>query len=329
MDDVYGTRKRKNEQQLDIPLKKQRLDWPELKKWPELEAWNDWTLETCRAYVDFLCLILPEKCMPQSPTWCIMEFVGSAPWWILTKILKPSIQKDKKDKKQDKQDTTSMGNFWSGNGDLIEPARLYHAATNYLSSILHARPDLYLYCGEWREKASPDRTSMTAIDENVNFMLKYCRIRERAVKVYDHSRIPTTNRNPYDIIHNHDSNIRFLHFGHISGTCWSTTFSHEVLQVTPRLIVVSLSCYWSDLLKDIYRQTIRDFASIAPIVFVNVEMDLKSFDLNIIIQDIFKHQLPHSILVIRDLEEGHNVNGPYLKLLVDEPLRKYLYYNMF
>jgi hypothetical protein len=64
--------------------------------------------------------------MPATPTWSIMEFVASAPWWILIKIYRGQ--------------AIQLGHFWSGNGD-NEPVRLYRAATNYLDSILHSRPD--------------------------------------------------------------------------------------------------------------------------------------------------------------------------------------------
>jgi hypothetical protein len=277
----------------------------------ELDAWHDeWSLETCLSYIGMLCTALPEKCMPKSPIWAIMEFVGSTPWWILCKIFQSN--------------PSAIGHFWSNDCSVVtkegvekEPARLYRVTTNYLATILRSRPD---FC----HLPPYDDPSSSVRHEDIHFMLKYCKIHERAVQVsFNHSR---------QGINDYNDNIRFLHFDFCQEK-QDNKFANDVLNVTPRLIVVSLPCYWNNLDIPVYVNNIHIFMKTAPIVFINIHREfmsktIKTQILYKFVRRLFAQQPPKSILIVRSMDQRHT-NRPFLKLLVDEPLRKYMYYNIF
>lgn len=289
---------------------------------PELEAWRDeWSLETCLSYIRLLCKVMSQKCMPDTPTWSIMEFVGSTPWWILCKIYQ--------------SDLSSIGHFWSGDDDdddktnckEKEPDRLYRVTTNYLSTILRSRPDFYNNLLNSLASRPDFLTSMFSVanpqHDDFNFMLKYCKINERAIKVELDS--SATNS-----IYGYNDNIRFLH---LEYTRYTTLDANDVLKVTPRLIVVSLPCYWRNLDISLYVKNIHIFMKTAPILLINLQ-DRHGMTIQTLykfVKRLFYEQPPKSILIVRYLDYPYDLHPcrPYLKLLVDEPLRKYLYHNIF
>jgi hypothetical protein len=274
--------------------------------WPELSLWHDeWTLEISLVYATFLCTMLPEKCMPHSPTWSIMEFVGSAPWWILRKIYR--------------NQSMQLGHFWSGNGD-NEPVRLYRSATNYLDHLLHLRPDNYLRLDDRKPEIDKRDTREKVNNETGNLLLKYCKINERAVRMNAHLGVLSSRRydNDFNTIYDYNSNIRFAHFDFDGLEVEWTKFVFDVLQVMPRLIVVSIPGHWPAY------ECIKLLAGTAPIICLNFEQERM-----IPVVFIFSQLPPQCIVVIRYMYEIHQPDKPYFKLLSDEPLRKYLYYNVF
>jgi hypothetical protein len=189
--------------------------------------------------------------------------------------------------------------------------RISREATNYLDSILHS-PDFV----RAKDDLLGERVQAKAKNENVDLLLKYCKMNERAVRISGITKKKIAEN--FNTIYDYNDKIRFAHFDLVNGYDINWDFASDALKVMPRLIVVSMPGDWNELCV----QSIELFASIAPIVIINFDYDgTGDYD----VRSNFFALPAHSIIVIRYLRQMHKLDKPYFRVLIDEPLRQYLF----
>jgi hypothetical protein len=111
--------------------------------------WKDWTLETTLEYIRFLSSVFPEKCLVDSPTWVIMDYVGSCPWWLMNKMFAHR--------------PIDLPKFWNG-GNFPDWHRIYHASIHYLIDVFNTK--IYDH-------------------DDVNLLIRHCNKNEQAVRIHN------------------------------------------------------------------------------------------------------------------------------------------------